>query len=195
MVAPGGQAHLVEQGRGGGAHILIDAAARRKQGHHDVLERGKCRQQVVVLKDKADGASAQARERPVGKCASVLSEQVQRPRCRMIEQPYHVEQGAFPTAGRTDQRGELARTQHQINAMQHFSLDQGAHAVRLSHTVQPQRVGRGNRALPLKLIRLSHEWPPRGPDARPGAPAPPPTKYQPALRPPWPPQTARAGFQ
>ena len=84
----------------------------------DVFAGGKARNQVVELKDKADGVAAVLREGRLVGCAQIPAAVKQRARSGRVEPPNVVEQGGLAAAGRAEQDDEFAGMKIEIDAGQ-----------------------------------------------------------------------------
>ena len=124
-------------------------APRRRHGslgdhprHQHVLRRRECRQQMVKLEDEPDAACPQRGQGAFRQRRRLASAEHVRSAARRLEQADQVEQRRLARTRRSDQRGELAAGDRQVDAVQHLDRDVGAGAVGLVDVGQPQQLGR-----------------------------------------------------
>ena len=87
--------------------------------HEHILQDRALRQEVVVLKNKADGAVAKLGQLRLGKGGRVLVVQEHPPGSRRLQRAQNIQQGALARAAGTHDRHVLAARQIQRNSLQH----------------------------------------------------------------------------
>ena len=104
------------------------AAARNAGDHlrqHDVFERREFRQQMVELIDETDLRPAQQCAPLVRQAAAIFAADQYRATIGPFEQSRYMQQCRLVGPRRTNQRDDLARPQHEIDAVQHLELGSG----------------------------------------------------------------------
>jgi hypothetical protein len=121
VVGPLGQAELVEGGAGDPAG-RGGAGAVELEGHGDVLERGQAGEQVVVLEDEADGATAQRRRLVAREAAERRALHEDLALGGRLQAPGDRQQAALARAARAHHRHELAGADHEVDVAEGVDL-------------------------------------------------------------------------
>ena len=113
-------AYLVQQRQRLAAQVHERAAPVVLRRQHHVLQHGLVREQVEALEHHADIQDARARRRAARRIQEGLAMQQHAPAVQRLQAVQGADQGRLARARRADDADDLARLDHQVDALEHL---------------------------------------------------------------------------